>query len=435
MLTFADGVHLTLGLRNRPSLLASIGSFGKLKVDADQRDLLLGLLLGLDGERADDPRLDLLWRRKLIADKPGLDDPVLEQRLDEISFHWRWQRPAGKAGALFDRLYAATRRAHAMRKVFVKGWGQTPALPETVVRRALVLGPGKRQVLCVGDDDLLSIPLAMLGHQVTVYDVDNLVLLPFLQRIAREWKLPIKTEHRDLMEPQTGAPADRFDALFTDPMSTRECFDLFLSRGLAWLKPGGRGHCCVHPLALETFRAVQQELQFDVVERHHEFNHYYEDGFWENYYRSDLLVIEKSERTRPKYALDQDAHLNIFAGELNTRNHACCDIRAFNDRHFDRPHVEAAIAALKKCELFTVVAEQSHAEEKSLSWIAALKGGGYLGLTAFFDEQLVAYDLFPFQPQRDMVIREIFRQEVPQSFCVLIFRVAKPARSVVGRAR
>ncbi|MBN2361840.1 MAG: bis-aminopropyl spermidine synthase family protein [Deltaproteobacteria bacterium] len=432
MLTYADGVHLNLELHREPSLLARIGAFGKLHVEPQHRGLLLGLLFGLDRERASDPLLRLLRRRGLIADKDSLDDPVLEQRLDEIGFHWRWQRPAGKPGALFDRLYAATRRAHARRKVFVKEFGQTPALPETVVRRALLLGPGRQRVLCVGDDDLVSIPLALLGHRVTVYDIDDLVLLPFLRRIARDWKLSIRVERRDLMEPQRGAPPRRFDALFTDPMSTRECFDLFLSRGLAWLKEGGRGHCCVHPLALETFGAVQQQMRFDIVERHHEFNHYYEEGFWENYYRSDLLVLEKSAATRPRFALGDDAHVDIFAGELNTRHHACCDIRAFDPHHFDRPHVEAAIAALRCCGLFDVVAEQSHAEAASLSWIAALRGGGYLGLTAFFDEQLVAYDLFPFQPRRDLMIREIIRREIPQSFCVLVYRVAKPARSVVS---
>lgn len=432
MLTYADGVFLYLESGRERHLLRSVSAFGRTWVEAEHRQLLIDLLFGLDDSWGHDSRLEPLLRRQVLAHKQSLDDPLIEAQLDTISAQWSWQRPPGVTGQRYDRLLRQTRRAHARRKVFVQDFGQTPCLPETAVRRALLAGTEPRRVLCIGDDDLVSVPLAMLGHEVTVYDIDGEILIPLLNGLAAEWQLPLRAERRDLMQPQPRRVPHRFDLLFTDPMSTRECFDLFLSRGMARLKVGGRAFCCVHPLALETFRAVQQDMRFGLRRRMHDFNHYYEEDFLENYYRSDLMELEKLRETTPVFPLAEPAAVNILGGELINKQHQCCDVIAVKHQEVTLAHVEAAIARIKESGLLQVAAEQRHEEERVFSYIAALRGGGYLGLTAFFDEPLVAYDIYPFQPARDFAIREAMMAEIPHTCCLLIHRVARSHALVRG---
>ncbi|MFH1812093.1 MAG: bis-aminopropyl spermidine synthase family protein [Pseudomonadota bacterium] len=431
MLTYADGVHVNLDLHGKDSVAASVQSFGKAEISPADRDILVPLMFGLDPAQVDDPRLAPLRRLGFLADKPSGDDPVLEQRLDAMAAKWAWQRPGGREGQRFQRVYGPTLRAHARRKIFVQAYGQTPVMPETAVRRALLLGSRPLEVLCIGDDDLLSVPLALLGHRVTVYDIDEAVLIPFLRGLAREWKLDIQVEKVDLTQPQPRRKP-RFDAVVSDPMSTRECFDLFLSRGLALLKTGGTCLCAMHAYAVEIFEAVQRDMRFAVRARHHDFNHYYEEGFWENYYRSDLIEIEKVRETRPVYALDQAAPLDLTSSELDVRHHQACDLRGFDPARFSLDGVDGAIDTLKQHSLIEVIVETRHRDERTLSYAAALGSGGTFALTAFADEMLVAYDLYPFQPARDQAIREVLLRAVPQSFHKMIYRSARPHQPSIG---
>jgi len=431
MLTYSDGTYVSLELGENPSQLRNISAPGRERVAASDRELLLRLLYGLDDDAADDACLTRLQRRGQVVHKESLDDPAVEARFDALARPWAWLRPPDAAGRRFDKLLAATRRAHARRKIWLRAFGQTPVFPETAVRRAMLSGVGSLRILCIGDDDLVSVPLAMLGHQVTVYDVDDVILIPFLRALAKEWKLDISVEQRDLMLAHP-PKRRRFDAVYTDPMSTRECFDLFISRGLAELKRGGRVYCAMHAMALETFLDVQRDMGFGLLERYHDFNHYYEEGFWENFYRSDLMVLEKLPQTTPRYALDEAVDLDLFSGELTNRQHQFCDIRAIDPKRFELEHVERAIACLKEHRLIEVAAEQRNREDRTFSYVAALRHGGYFGLTAFLDDQLVAFDLYPFSAGRDAAIREAMRREIPQSFSVLWHTVARPGTQVGG---
>lgn len=423
MLTYADGVHVNLQLRNKESQVASVQSFGKVHIPAQDKQLLSELMLGVDDSMAEDPRLKELMRYRFVAQKKNIDDPVIAERLQQMGEKWSWQRPTGAQGKRFDKLYKASLRVHAMRKIFVQDFGQTPCQPETAARRALLSGTEPKKILLIGDDDLLSVPLALLGHQVTVYDIDDAVLLPFLRHIAKDWKLPIRAEHVNLMQPQKRRGG--FDLMYTDPMSTRECFDLFLSRGFSWLKPKGKAYCCVHAYAYDTFIDVQRDMGFGLAARHRDFNHYYEEGFWENYYLSDLVELDKLSTTKPVYKLVQDAPLDLTSGELNVRHHQAVDIRAFDPKHFDFPHIQAAIETLKNEQLIEVSVETQDQGAQHYSYVAALKGGGSFALTAYLDEQLIAYDLYPYQPSRDSAIRTVIRHSIPHTFHKMIYRAAR----------
>lgn len=104
---------------------------------------------------------------------------------------------------------------------------------------------GKR-ILCLGDDDLVSISLGFLlkklfnnianDHtRITVMDIDKRIL-DYINDIAIKESLPIKCECVDFKIPLVDKFKNQFDCLFTDPPYTLEGMNLFLSRGIEALR-------------------------------------------------------------------------------------------------------------------------------------------------------------------------------------------------------
>ncbi len=104
---------------------------------------------------------------------------------------------------------------------------------------------GKR-ILCLGDDDLVSIALGFLlkklfnntiqhTTKITVMDIDKRII-DYISNIAIKESLPIKCEYVDLRTPLTDNFKNQFDCFFTDPPYTFEGLNLFLSRGIEALR-------------------------------------------------------------------------------------------------------------------------------------------------------------------------------------------------------
>lgn len=104
---------------------------------------------------------------------------------------------------------------------------------------------GKR-ILCLGDDDLVSIALGFLlkklfnnaihnTTKITVMDIDKRII-NYIRDIAIKGNLPIKCEHIDLKMTLPDNFKNHFDCFFTDPPYTLEGMNLFLSRGVEALR-------------------------------------------------------------------------------------------------------------------------------------------------------------------------------------------------------
>ncbi len=104
---------------------------------------------------------------------------------------------------------------------------------------------GKR-ILCLGDDDLVSIALGFLlkklfnntihpATKITVMDIDKRII-DYINDIAIKESLPIKCEYVDLRMPLENNFKNQFDCIFTDPPYTLEGMNLFLSRGIEALR-------------------------------------------------------------------------------------------------------------------------------------------------------------------------------------------------------
>lgn len=103
-----------------------------------------------------------------------------------------------------------------------------------------------KKILCVGDDDLVSISIGLLlkklynnNHlnktEIHVVDIDSR-FLSYIEILSKKLGLPITCHHTDLREkPQKGLE-NSFDCFFSDPPYTLSGINLFLSRGINYLK-------------------------------------------------------------------------------------------------------------------------------------------------------------------------------------------------------
>ncbi len=100
------------------------------------------------------------------------------------------------------------------------------------------------KIFIVGDDDLLSIALALthLPKEIQVCEIDER-LVNFINKIAEKEKLPVKANILDVQDPLPLEFEKKFDVFITDPVETLPGFTLFVSRGVSSLKGvGGVGY-------------------------------------------------------------------------------------------------------------------------------------------------------------------------------------------------
>jgi len=186
------------------------------------------------------------------------------------------------------------------------------ATPETVLRRALLLGarfhlPGSH-VLCVGDHDLTSLAIAMIHPEtpVTVVDIDERILA-YIGEQAERLGLDVRTRWADL---RLGLPASvhgEADLAITDPPYTPEGVGLFVGRGVEGLRDPDRGRVLLAygasdrtpMLALKVQRQLQDlNLVYEAI--YPDFNRYF--GAEAIGSAADLYVLRPTSKTRPAVA-------------------------------------------------------------------------------------------------------------------------------------
>lgn len=130
------------------------------------------------------------------------------------------------------------------RPVAIIEFDQGYVTPEsTVARVAFADYKGdvrNKDIIIMGDDDLVSIALALtkLPRSVVVVEIDKR-LTDFIERVSREIGFPVETVTMDLRKPVPSEFLARFDTFFTDPPETEHAIRAFVSRGIALLKGEG----------------------------------------------------------------------------------------------------------------------------------------------------------------------------------------------------
>ncbi len=174
----------------------------------------------------------------------------------------------------------------AQRPTPVEEFDQGYLTVESSIRRVLAMArrgdlTGK-QLLVLGDDDLISVAAALMGlpSHVTVVEIDRR-LTDFIDSVAENYGLPIRTVALDLRLPLPGEFLRAFDTFITDPPDTAPGQILFLSRGISALKGAGSAGYFGFTLIeanLDTWRDVQaflcRDAGFVITEALPDFSRY-----------------------------------------------------------------------------------------------------------------------------------------------------------------
>jgi len=137
----------------------------------------------------------------------------------------------------------------------------------TVLRVALMWQKGDlagRELLVLGDDDLVSIAAGLAGvaTRVTVLDIDER-LLNFIREVAKSEGLSIEVVQHDLRHPLPQSLQRAFDTFITDPTESLRGLKAFLGRSLSALKgPGSAGYFGLtrREASLHKWQAIQRFL-------------------------------------------------------------------------------------------------------------------------------------------------------------------------------
>ncbi len=184
----------------------------------------------------------------------------------------------GRGIELDDRLkglYRSFVEVSSDRPDAVKEYDQAYVTPETTIYRvAIALYRGDiagRKVVVLGDDDLVSVAISMLGvaEEVAVVEVDKR-LIDFIRDIKRKLDLSLSVFQFDLSD---GIPREmraRFDTFFTDPPETEDALMAFVGCGIDTLRgEGSAGYFGVtrQESSLFKWRRFQRRLlkEYDVV--------------------------------------------------------------------------------------------------------------------------------------------------------------------------
>lgn len=116
-------------------------------------------------------------------------------------------------------------------------------------------------ILMVGDFDLISLALALIGgpERIVVLDLDERIV-EFLTIAAARYGLPIEARHFDVRRGLDADLVGRFDLFHCDPVETLPGIRLFLSRGCEALRGAG-SVACFGLTAIEASRSKWYDIQ------------------------------------------------------------------------------------------------------------------------------------------------------------------------------
>lgn len=137
---------------------------------------------------------------------------------------------------------------------------------DVVVRAALMHYYGDldgKSIALIGDDDLLSIALALTGlpSNITVLDIDKR-LGEFLKTVNKDYGFNIEYVEYNVADPLPQEMRGKFDVFSSEPLETLSGLRAFLLRGAACLKDDGVGYfgLTLYEASLKKWLAVQRLL-------------------------------------------------------------------------------------------------------------------------------------------------------------------------------
>jgi len=117
---------------------------------------------------------------------------------------------------------------------------------DVVARVALMHYHGdlyRKDIVLIGDDDLLSIALSLshLPSRILVLDIDK-KLGDFIKRVNKNYGFTIEFRNYNVADPLPSDLVENFDVFSSEPLETTSGLRAFLSRGVSCLKENGVGY-------------------------------------------------------------------------------------------------------------------------------------------------------------------------------------------------
>jgi predicted methyltransferase len=120
-----------------------------------------------------------------------------------------------------------------------------------------------KNIVLIGDDDLLSVALALtqLPSRITVLDIDRRIG-EFISRVNSIYGFNIEYIEYDVANPLPKTLAGRFDVFTSEPLETLSGLKAFLIRGITCLKEGSVGYfgLTLHEASLRKWLETQRLL-------------------------------------------------------------------------------------------------------------------------------------------------------------------------------
>ncbi len=157
-----------------------------------------------------------------------------------------------------------------------------------------------KKIAVLGDDDLMSIALALTGlpEKVTILEIDER-LIDFIKRVSEDYNLKIDARLHDLREPLPDDVVSNYDTFFCDPPETVEAIKAFVGRGVATLRaPRCAGYFGVtrRESSLDKWSKIQSVLLnmgLVITDLIHNFNSYVNWGYYEEMRGWQLTPVKK----------------------------------------------------------------------------------------------------------------------------------------------
>jgi len=183
----------------------------------------------------------------------------------------------------------------------IQQYDQGYVTPETTLARVAYMhyrGDLKgRDIIILGDDDLVSIAVGLTGlaRRIAVIDIDER-LTRFITKTADEYGLKIEVYTEDLRNPLPENLRGKFDAFQTDPLESIKGLRVFIGRGISALKGercAGYFYLTLADSSIDKWRELQRLLltEFNVVitEIIPDFSEYINWGYMEKMHAWQIL--------------------------------------------------------------------------------------------------------------------------------------------------
>ena len=279
-----------------------------------------------------------LSKNKFYKNREGIaisNEPsaVIQDKLQSICAAYDWRVP-DRYSEILEKTYIA----HSMRRHYRMDLYQTPILPETSVRRAMQVGEKKQKVALIGDDDLVSIPLALMGHDVLVLDVDE-YLIDLINQANKFFSINITAKNVNLLNEIGPELKGKYDVIYADPVSTNEGYSVFVKRGYELLKDNGFAFITVTQRFQPVLDEFAKKASLKEICRYNSFCNSYN-------HRIDLIDdianMVKYQKTGNEFFLDFNADMNFFTSQKEAK--VMWTIELFNiDRNGIREQIQSIL--------------------------------------------------------------------------------------------